>query len=289
MTLQNINYHNALERQMLQEKKMQLKSDGINEMDNFYQKRNAETLKKYSDNLDNVRLIEEQNRRQTQRENDYRSKLNNMNEKIYDHAMNFNGYIQNSKSDSPKFSEPFHIKNDYEFNRKVAENKAIEKENFKKDPMPINRRLRDLESQREMEYKEKREKLENQKSYKDYLDHQKSSFQGYQDSQQNVPNLIMPSYHYLNKPVPLSRKAVDSIDWVKHNHLETLNNRNRFCYLGSSNLRHNPITQPLNDFEYNKYLSKQRKNYNNNGATNNMMSSVDSINTLVKVGSSIIS
>ena len=86
--------------------------------------------------------MDEQSRIQDARDFQYRNKLNNMNEKIYNNALKFSGYIQNSGSLSPKVNEPFFVKNDHEFNRRVAEMKFQEKENQKKDPTSLNERLK---------------------------------------------------------------------------------------------------------------------------------------------------
>ena len=37
-------------------------------------------------------------------------------------------------------------------------------------------------------------------------------------------------------------------------------NNNNHTYLGDSNLRHNPITCPVNDYNYNKYINLFKKN-----------------------------
>ncbi len=82
--------------------------------------------------------------------------------------------------------------------------------------------------------------------------------------------LIMPSYNYPNLPVAMFKKANDPINWIKANHTETLRNNNKNYYLGDSALRHNPIIQPVEDKEYNKYLNKQKALYGTNIKTNTL-------------------
>lgn len=249
------------------------------------------------------KLIEEQNRIQDARDMQYRNKLNNMNEKIYDNALKYSGYIQNSGDNlSPKVkvNEPFFLKNDHEFNRRVAEMRLQEKENIKNDHTMINERLRDLDRLKEFESKIKSDKFEHQKMYKDYLDHQR----GYNINSRTIPDdepklnpMIMPAYYYPNLPIPNSKKAVDSINWVKNNHTETLSNGVKASYLGESTLRHNPILQPMNNFEYNKYLNQQRKAYGSNNHNHNLLANSIERNeltikndkgTFAKVGNTIM-
>ena len=86
------------------------------------------------------------------------------------------------------------------------------------------------------------------------------------------PQLIMPAYWYPNRPIPLYKKAKDSLDYSKNSNsfFRGRGDMNRFFewdsqyktlmdydntgkYLGDSNLRHNPITCPVNDYYYNKF------------------------------------
>jgi hypothetical protein len=243
--------------------------------------------------------MEEQNRIQDARDMQYRNKLNNMNEKIYNNALKYSGYIQNSGdplTPKVKVNEPFFVKNDHEFNRMVAEMRVQEKESIKKDPTMVNERLKDLDRLREFESKVKLDKFEHQKMYKDYLDHQR----GYNQNSRTIPDdepklnpMIMPAYYYPNLPIANSKKAVDSINWVKNNHTETLNSGVKASYLGESTLRHNPILHPMNNFEYNKYLNQQRKVYGNSNLLMNSSERIDTTlknekGTFAKVGNSIM-
>ena len=53
--------------------------------------------------------------------------------------MKYNGYLQ-----SPLKGELFVAKNDFEFNRKLAEQRMIEKDALRKDPTGMNERLREV-------------------------------------------------------------------------------------------------------------------------------------------------
>ena len=88
---------------------------------------------------------------------------------------------------------------------------------------------------------------------------------------------ILPAYYYPNKPVALNKTAYNSIDTVKHsknsdirhhgienNHtLMDIHKRNE--YLGNTNLIHNPIINPIDDFNRNRRIDmhKYRHVFNN--------------------------
>jgi len=221
------------------------------------------------------KLIEEENIRIKGREMEYRNKINSMNDKIYDHGQKYTDQIK--LSNQHQMNELFTLRDDHQFNRRFAEMKAVDRENARRDPTKVNERLKELEKQREFDSKLKAEKIDHQKLYKDYLDFQNNieieKKQIWKNENSNDLNqLIMPSYDYLNRPVPTSKKANDTINWVKNNHTETLRNSKNY-YLGDTKLRHNPIIQPVEDASYNKYLNKQRILYgkNSNSQNNNTL------------------
>jgi hypothetical protein len=209
---------------------------------------------------------------QDDRDDFHRNKLNTINNKIYDKALQYSGYLENNLSNSPKVSEPFYLKNDHEFNRRLAEMKFYEKDMQKKDLTKVNERLKEEQIYRYFQSKMKLDKMDNQKNYKDFLDNQAQT-KNFERNQKDIvevgSQLIMPSYHLPNRPVVVSKKAVDGITWVKNNHLETLQNGHKNFYLGDTILKHNPITTPLNDFDYNKYINKQRLVYGNSSNASN--------------------
>ena len=90
------------------------------------------------------------------------------------------------------------------------------------------------------------------------------------------PQLLMPAYYYPNLPEPVYHKARDSLLASKNQEEYFGKDMNKFFrsdaeqktlldyeghnrYLGDSKLRHNPITCPVNDYYYNKYVNKLKK------------------------------
>ena len=97
-------------------------------------------MQKIEDGITSRKQIEERELKQKERDEDYRNKLNRMNDKIYENGINHGGYIQNN-TNSP-IKEPFHIKNDFEFNKRLANLKANERDLMKNDQNELNDRLR---------------------------------------------------------------------------------------------------------------------------------------------------
>lgn len=231
------------------------------------------------------KLFEEESKKMTVRELEHRNKINSMNEKIYRNGQKFTDLVKINNSN--QLNELFTVRDDYMFNKKLAEMKANEKENAKRDLTKIQERLNELQKDREIDGKMKTEKLDHQKLYKEYLDYQNNlgndkNQTSLNDNFSERNRLIMPSYDYPNRPIPTAKKANDSIDWVKHNHTETLRSGKHY-YLGDTILRHNPITQPIEDICYNKYLNKQRNFYGNNKSPTNASS-----NTLAMAGNKVL-
>ena len=77
---------------------------------------------------------------------------------------------------------------------------------------------------------------------------------------------ILPSYFTVNRPIPIYKKAADTINLIKNyqqfeNSIDSLNNKGNFSKNNNiasweTKLNHNPITHPLMDINYNKYLGK---------------------------------
>ena len=212
-------------------------------------------------------------------DNGYKDHIKGLNDKIYDNLSNLNGL--NGNSINP---EAFKAKNDYEFNKIMANEK---KKLNKKEEEPII----PLEDTKELDRLKLEEKLRNQRLYKEYLDNQNEIDHLNKLNQSNEdmrPQLIMPAYFYPNRPVPLLKKARDSLLFAKNQKDYFDKDMNKFFrwdsqhktlidyessggYLGDSKLRHNPITCPVNDYYYNKYVNQMKKatevipgnNYNN--------------------------
>lgn len=114
---------------------------------------------------------------------------------------------------------------------------------------------------------------DNKKLYKDFLDLQIVILQINQNkkkelnSKLEVPDssiqMILPSYFHENRPIAKYKKAADTINMMKNSNLldnpiDFLNpgKLNDIHYAWESQLNHNPITHPLLDINYNKYLTK---------------------------------
>ena len=200
-------------------------------------------------------------------DNGYKDHIKGLNDKIYDNLSNLNGL--NGNSINP---EAFKAKNDYEFNKIMADEK---KKLNKKEEEPII----PLEDTKELDRLKLEEKLRNQRLYKEYLDNQNEIDHLNKLNQSNEdmrPQLIMPAYFYPNRPVPLLKKARDSLLFAKNQKDYFDHDMNKFFrydsqhstlidyessggYLGDSKLRHNPITCPVNDYYYNKYVNQMKK------------------------------
>ena len=76
----------------------------------------------------------------TGREKAYRDKMNAMNARIYHNGMKHADYM--SEANSKIRDDPFHLQNDFEFNRKLAEMKANEKEAIRNDPNNMAERMK---------------------------------------------------------------------------------------------------------------------------------------------------
>ena len=132
----------------------------------------------------------------------------------------------------------------------------------------------------EEDMKKKRESdINRQKLYKEYLDNQNQLDKLNRLKRQNDdmrPQLIMPSYYYPNLPEPIYHKARNSLLASKNQENYFGKSMKKFFsgdasrstlldyegsnnYLGDSKLRHNPITCPVNDYYYNKYINKLKK------------------------------
>ena len=73
--------------------------------------------------------------------------------------------------------------------------------------------------------------------------------------------LMMPGYKHPNLPKPLEQYVLsNSLSFSGHLNNNYFNNQ-RITYLGDSNLKHNPITCPIDDLEYNKYIINDLNKY----------------------------
>jgi hypothetical protein len=171
--------------------------------------------------------------------------------------------------------------NDYEYNLKIAEEKLENQRLNKFNPVGIEQRIDFMNNLQDEEKNLKEKKLFNQKMYKNYLDNQNkmNKINMLKNNYDYKNNLLLPAYYYPNRPIPIYKKAKDSLLFSKNqsqilnnhnlkkffeydsqfNTLIDYENNNNHTYLGDSNLRHNPITCPVNDYNYNKYINLFKK------------------------------
>ena len=273
--LEGLKRQDELEYQMRKEQKNRLLSEQLNDLDKYNRKKELDNLKKAEEGKENKKLFDEENQRMLGPYNQYRNRLNDLNNKIYG-----NVYKYNDLMNGPINKDAFNAKNDFEFNRIIAEQREKDRENQKKNPLGLDQRLKEMENLKEIDRHFQKEKQNNQKLYKEYLDNQNEV--NYlaklnKPPEDTRPQLLMPAYWYPNRPIPIHKKAKDSLLFSKNPNNYFDKDMNRFFhwdsqyntlmdydssgrYLGDSKLRHNPITCPVNDYYYNKYVNKLKKN-----------------------------
>jgi hypothetical protein len=106
------------------------------------------------------------------------------------------------------------------------------------------------------------QKLNEQKNYRNILDKQSEErrieLKKIRDNYYSVDKnqLMMPGYKHPNLPKPLEQYVLsNSLSFSGHLNNNYFNNQ-RITYLGDSNLKHNPITCPIDDLEYNKKIAE---------------------------------
>ena len=103
----------------------------------------------------------------------------------------------------------------------------------------------------------KEQKIQDQHNYKDFLDKQKAE----QKNNNNIlissgEQLLMPSYRYSNVPKSLINYTLSRNSNAVINTLKNDESPKKF-YLGDSNLKHNPITFPVEDDTSKNYILNQ--------------------------------
>lgn len=258
--LKNFNNQSRLQQQLDFEKKEKLRRDNEENLQRYFIKKEAEKRNKMADASMIPKLLEEENSRMNQPHSDYMNKITSMNNRIYNNARRLNKFITGNESDL------YSNTNDIEYNKKLAEMHLKEKHDQLYSP---DRNKIQLEiAKQNQEYKEYmyQNKLNMQKDYKDFLDHQrvesKSEINKKNTFKESGEQLLMPGYRYPNLPVPLGKKAFDSLNYMSRTPAKKDLYSNdplgmRQGYLGDTRLRHNPIINPIEDMEYNKYVSRR--------------------------------
>jgi len=188
-----------------------VKNIHLNDLDNYYKKKQIEELQKNQDSQKNMQNMEYNINSQNERDNQYRRKIDTLNGKIYDNVKKHSEYLSKSQNN---VIDPhvFDHKIDSQVNRSLAELKGRERQ-LKNNPSLIEQRLIESEKQKEFENKLKMDRFENQKAYKGLLDTQiqqsnnKSQGNSIPPDQMN----ILPSYNYLSRPYPSNKKK----QWIQ--------------------------------------------------------------------------
>ena len=257
------------EREKEQIKKKNLLREQLNDLDMINRKKEFENQKEKDDDKN---LIKNQKDPWGKQYLSFRDNLAKKNNRIFGNASKYNNVLG-----TPVDPNIFNAKNDDEFNKLYAEAQA--KERNKIDPTELNQALKNLDEYKKGLKKQKEDNKNRQKLYKEYLDNQTEldKLNKMKNSGDDMrPQLLMPSYYYPNLPEPVYHKARDSLLASKNqeeyfgkdmngffrgeassNTLINYEGNNR--YLGDSKLRHNPITCPVNDYYYNKYVNKLKK------------------------------
>lgn len=268
-----INFQLSLER----DKKEKIKQEKEHDLQNYLIKKEHEKQIKMKENEQNKILFKEESSRFLDNEYEqYRNKISKMNNNIYSHAKSYSNYIGNDYK-----KDLYDSNNDFDYNRKIAEMQAKGKNDH---IVNIDKYLamRQQEKKEKMDYERSlfNKKMNLQKNYRDYLDGQMQQRLNARNSNRNIltesaEQLLMPSYKYPNLPQAVVKKAFDPLVYysktpksmspllVDNNSMSTgigsssAMYKERGNYLGDSRLRHNPITCPVDDVEYNKYVNKE--------------------------------
>ena len=253
------------EKEKERERKRQLYNDQMDDLDKFKRKQEDEKIiKNFKNESDKWELPY----------NQMQDKLKNSNNRMFGNISKYNDILGD-----PIDPKAFDAKNDLEFNRMVADQHEIKRKQEKLNPNLTNEILQQKKELEEDMKKKRENDINRQKLYKEYLDNQNqldklNRLKNQRDDMR--PQLIMPSYYYPNLPEPIYHKARDSLLASKNQENYFGKSMKKFFsedasrstlldyegssrYLGDSKLRHNPITCPVNDYYYNKYINKLKK------------------------------
>ena len=256
----DVNALEKAEREKENEKKKILLRDQLNQLDLINQKKAYENQR---DKDDDANMLKNNRDPWGKQYLTFKNNLSKKNDRIFGNAEKFNNLLKN-----PYDPNIFKAKNDDEYNKLMAEAKLREKNKI--DPTELEKVNKDFNDYNNGLKRLKEENKNRQKLYKQYLDNQTeleklNKLKSEGDDMR--PQLLMPAYYYPNLPEPVYHKARDSLLASKNQEefrsdaeqktLMDYEGNNR--YLGDSKLRHNPITCPVNDYYYNKYVNKLKK------------------------------
>ena len=263
-----------VEKEKERAKKRKLYNDQMDDLDNFNRRKAANNLRKKEEDEKLIQNFPNESDKWELPYNQMQDKLKNRNNRMYGNISKYNDLLG-----EPIDPNAFNAKNDLEFNKMIADQRAKKR---KEDKLNPNLAKEIIKQKKELEddAKKKRENdLNRQKLYKEYLDNQNqldklNKMKNKGDDMR--PQLLMPAYYYPNLPEPIYHKARDSLLASKDQENYFGKDMNKFFrgdasrntlldyegssrYLGDSKLRHNPITCPVNDYYYNKYVNKLKK------------------------------
>ena len=257
------------EKEKENEKKKILLREQLNDLDSYNRKKDLESMR---DKNADANMLKNLNDPWGKQYDAFKDNLAKKNDRIFGNAQKYNNLLGN-----PLDPNIFNAKNDDEFNKLLAAEK--ERERKKIDPTELNQALKNYDEWNKDLKRQKEENKNRQKLYKEYLDNQ-TELDRLNKMKNNTadtrPQLLMPAYYYPNLPEPVYHKARDSLLASKNQEQYFGKDMNRFFrgdassntlmdyegnnrYLGDSKLRHNPITCPVNDYYYNKYVNKLKK------------------------------
>jgi len=256
------------------EKKRRLYNEQMDDLDNYNRRRAANNLRKMEEDEKIIQNFPNESDKWELPYNQMKEKLRNNNNRIYGNISKYNNLLG-----EPIDPNAFNAKNDLEFNRIVADQRARKRKEEKLNPNSTEEVLRQQKELNDDKRRKRENDLNRQKLYKEYLDNQNEldKLNKLKNRGEDVrPQLLMPSYYYPNLPEPIYHKARDSLLASKNQENYFGKDMNKFFrrdassntlldyegtsrYLGDSKLRHNPITCPVNDYYYNKYVNKLKK------------------------------
>ena len=257
------------EQEKANEKKKILLREQLNDLDSLNKKKEFENLRNKNDDANMIKNLKDPWGKQYIA---FKDNLARKNDRIFGNAQKYNNLLGN-----PLDPNIFNAKNDTEFNKLLAEEKARERKKI--DTTELDQALKNFDEWNKDLRKQKEDNKNRQKLYKEYLDNQ-TELDRLNKMKNNTndmrPQLLMPSYYYPNLPEPVYHKARDSLLALKNQEEYFGKDMNKFFredassstlmdyegnnrYLGDSKLRHNPITCPVNDYYYNKYVNKLKK------------------------------
>ena len=250
------------EKQIEKEKKENLRQLQQEDLLNYYRRKDEERSLRDKELEKNLKTMKERENKLFDSYNQYKDKIYKLNNNIYENALRYNDYMNGGKND-----ELFKVNNDLEYNKRIAELKDREKRlNIINSNQQILRKYEeDNEKQKEIDRLMKEQRLNEQKNYRNILDKQseerRNELKRIRSDYYNMgkEQLMMPGYKHPNLPKPLEQYVLSnslSTNFIGNNNNYTnyFNSQRRIDYLGDSNLKHNPITCPIDDLEYNKYV-----------------------------------